>query len=460
MSREASNPEPIVLDQLAADEVLAQELEAKLLREQRVARLRLFWEQRRFLGRVVAAGLAVAAALAFLVPKRYDSTARLMPPDDQSGTGMALMAALSSKAGGLSSVAGDVLGLKSNGELFIGILHSRTMENRLADQFRLQQVYHVSGNEDVRKKLAENTSISEDRLSGIITLTVSDRDPRRAAALANAYIDSLNSMVSGLSTSAARRERIFLEERLRVVRQNLEEAEQEFSQFASKNTAIDIPEQGKAAVTAAAVLQGQMIAAESELEGLKQIYSDNNVRVRAATARVNELQRQLERIGGINVNPGGDGKEEQTLYPSIRKLSVLGVTYADLYRKTKVQEAVFEALTQEHELAKVEEAKEIPSIKVLDPPNIPERKSFPPRLFIMLAGVFLSLIFGVVWVLGSTHWTRIDSQDPAKRLVQEIAATIKERLPRTSRNGTGQGDVQHGETGHSEPTGEPARKRE
>src|SRR5439155_1386233 len=212
-------------------------------------------------------------------------------------------------------------------------------------------------------------------------------------AMAQAYVEELNGLVAELSTSSARRERIFLEGRLQAVSQDLEAAEKEFSEFASKNTAIDIKEQGKAMVEGAAILQGQLIAAQSELEGLRQIYTDNNVRVRSVRARIDELKHQLEKMGGKGENPSADSGQEQdspaqqdSLYPSIRKLPLLGVTYADLYRRTRVQEAVFESLTKEYELAKVQEVKEIPTVKVLDSPNIPERKSFPPRLLIMFLG--------------------------------------------------------------------------
>ena len=117
----------------------------------------------------------------------------------------------------------------------------------------------------------------------------------------------------------------------------MEAAEKEFSQFASKNTAIDIKEQGKAMVDAAATLQGQLIAARSELEGLRQLYADGNVRVRSAQARVAELEDQLKKVGGKDESTSpGNATQGDSLYPSIRKLPLLGVTYADLYRKTKV----------------------------------------------------------------------------------------------------------------------------
>lgn len=421
-----------------SEEALAREMESKLAREQRIARLRLLWQERRFLARLVGISLLVAVLIAFVIPRRYDSASRLMPPDSQSGMGMALMTALAGRSGVGElggSLAGDLLGIRTTGDLFIGILKSRTMEDRLVDQFHLEGVYGVSGVDKARKKLEERTDISSDRLSGIITLTVRDHDAKRAAAMGQAYIDGLNSLVASLSTSSARRERIFLENRLKEVNQNLETAEKNFSQFASKNTAVDIPEEGKAVVSAAATLEGQLIAAQSELEGLKQVYTQNNVRVRSVDARVTELRQQLQKMGGQN-ETSESGETSQSLFPSIRKLPLLGVTYADLYRQAKVQEAVFEALTQEYELAKVEEAKEIPIVRVLDSPNIPERKAFPPRLLIICSVGFLSLALGIVWVFGNEGWMNMDPQDPAKLLAGEIFTTVRARLHLTSRNGT------------------------
>jgi capsule polysaccharide export protein KpsE/RkpR len=279
--------------------------------------------------------------------------------------------------------------------------------------------------------------ISEDRRSGIITITVVDRDPRRAAAIAQRYVMELNSVVSQLTTSSARREREFLEGRLAQVRQDLETAEKDFSQFASKNAAIDIKEQGRAMLGAAATLQGELIAAESELQGLKQIYADNNVRVRSLRARTAELQHQLEQLGGKDqIATDATSQETGELYPSIRKLPLLGVPYADLYRRTRVQEVVFETLTQEYELAKVAEAKEIPSVKVLDPPNVPERKSFPPRLVIMILGTLFSFLSGVVWVVGRSRWKQIDPQAPNKILAQEVLEDVNAIMPWATPNGS------------------------
>jgi capsule polysaccharide export protein KpsE/RkpR len=420
--------------------------EAPKHEESFVVRLRLLWEHRRLLVRAVLFGLLAGTLVAILIPTRYESTARLMPPDSNQGGGLAMAAAtLSAGAGsgfggGLGSIASDILGLKNTSEIFVGILSSRTVQDKLVEEFDLRKLYGVRRMEDARKKLSERTNISVDRKSQIITVTVTDHEAKRAAAMGQAYVEELNRLVADLSTSSARRERIFLEQRLQAVSRDLETAEKDFSQYSSKNTAIDIKEQGKAMVEAAAVLQGHLIAAESELEGLRQIYTDNNVRVRAIRARIAELKHQLEKIGGKGDEmPAASGQETDTLYPSIRKLPLLGVQYADLYRRTRVQEAVFEYLTKEYEMAKVQEVKEIPTVKVLDSPNIPDKKSFPPRLLITFLGTVLAVAMASAWVFGKTTWDQTDENDPGKALAKEMFTTVQARLPKFSRNGTGAG---------------------
>ncbi len=403
-----------------------------------LAYLRLLWEHRRFLLRAGICAVVASTLLAFLIPASYESVTKLMPPEGQSGSGAGLLAAMAGRAGGgagLSGIAGDLLGVRNSGALFVGILGSQTVEDRLIEQFNLRHVYRVSKMEDAREKLSQHTSLAEDRKSGIITIAVTDHDPQRAAVIARAYVTELDRLVAEVSTSSARRERIFLEERVHDVKGDLDAAARKFSDLASKNTAIDIPAQGKAMMEAAANLQGQLIAAQSELSGLQQMYTSNNVRVRSLEARVNELRRQLDKLGGSDMS--GNAKSDNALYPSIRKLPILGVTYADLYRQTKIEETVYELLTEQYELAKVEEAKEIPSVKVLDAAVVPTKKSFPPRLTIVLFGTAMVMAFAVLWVLANARWEQADAADPRKVFAQEVFRTAASRLPWFSPNGSG-----------------------
>jgi uncharacterized protein involved in exopolysaccharide biosynthesis len=371
-----------------------------------------------------------------------------MPPDNQSGSGLASAVSAmvggsnglggSGGLGGLAGMATDVLGLKSSSEIFVGILSSRTVQDKLIEQFDLKKVYWDRRMADARKDLASHTNLSVDRKNQIISITVTDKNPRRAAAMTQGYVEELNRLLAQVTTSSARRERIFLEGRLQEVSRDLEAAEKDFSQFASKNTAIDVKEQGKAMVEAAAVLQGQLIAAQSQYESLRQIYSGDNYRVLSLKARIEELQRQLEKIGGKGESTTTvSGQPSDSMYPSIRKLPLLGVTYADLYRRTKIEEAVLETLTKEYEMAKVQEVKEIPTVKVLDNADVPDKKSFPPRIFIIIFGTALGICAVVVWVFGREAWHGTDASNPRKLFAQEIVSTISARITGISGNGAG-----------------------
>jgi uncharacterized protein involved in exopolysaccharide biosynthesis len=372
------------------------------------------WAYRWFVTKAALVGLLAAGVLAFLLPPTYESTTRLMPPDNQSASTLALFA--SAAGDKLSGLASDALGLKSTGGLFIGILQSRTVQDRLVSRFDLRPVYGVSSWKDARERLANNTGISEDRKSGIITITTTARSPQLAASLAQGYVEELDRLTAEVSTSAARRERMFIEQRLQAVKQELDAASKEFSNFSSKNTAIDIGAQGKAMMDAAARLQGELIASEAELSSLRQLYTDNNVRVRGLKARIEELNRQLGNLKGTDASLGQKdaAPSDSSSYPSIRELPVLGVAYADYYRRLKIQESVYEILTKQYELAKIQEAKEIPTVKVLDVANTPERRTAPQRTRMTFLGACMAGFLAMAYILILARWQTIEPQHPVR----------------------------------------------
>jgi uncharacterized protein involved in exopolysaccharide biosynthesis len=403
--------------------------------------LRHLWAHRGLIGKVTFVGFVVSLLIAFIIPKTYESTVQLMPPDSQSQNGLALLASISGGGlggGGLGGVTGDLLGLKGTGALFIGVLRSRSVQDSIIDKFDLRRVYGVSYMQNARATLQDRTRITEDRKSGIITIVVIDRDPARARAIAESYIESLNKVVTQQTTSSARKEREFLEARLKTVQVDLDRAQKEFSVFSSRNSTLDIKEQAKTMVEAAATLQGQLIAAQSELSGLETIYTSSNVRVRALKARIAQLQTQINKMGGTATpfQPTEEGSESDKTYgfPSIRQLPLLGVQYADLFRHVKVQEAIFEVLTKQYELAKVQEAKETPSVRVLDSANMPEKKASPPRLLLAIVGMFVAFGGCCICILLAAAWEHLDAQDERKLFIVEVGTTLRDRLRRAARS--------------------------
>jgi capsule polysaccharide export protein KpsE/RkpR len=401
----------------------------------------LFWDCRRIFLRAAGIVFVLSLVVVLLLPKEFESSARIMPPESGSNSA-AMLAALIGRgssagpAGGLAGLAGSLLGAKNNGALFIALLHSGTISGHLIDRFDLQRVYHKRYRDSTAKRLAHLTKITEDTKSGVITIVVTDEKRERARDLAQAYLDELNNLVARVNTSSARREREFIEQRLHTVQIELQRAQLELSDYSSKKTAIDIKEQTRATVEAGAKLEGQLIANETELDSIRQIYGDQNIRVRAAQARNATLRRELERANGQ--------PEEETVadathpYPALRQLPQLAVQWANLYRNVRIHETVFDLLSEEYETARIEEVKSIPAVSVIDSPGLPERKSGPHRVLIVLTATTLSLIIAALFLLAKRSWTTMDQLDGRRVLAIHIGATLRnQQLRFFSRNTSG-----------------------
>jgi uncharacterized protein involved in exopolysaccharide biosynthesis len=187
-------------------------------------------------------------------------------------------------------------------------------------------------------------------------------------------------------------------------------------------------------VDAAARLQAQMIVEQSGLDSLRQTYGDGNVRIRSAQARIAELQAQITKMGGSSkaLSAYDNNRTEDAsmasrngdLYPPLRQLPRLAVPYANLYREVQVQEAVYELLTQQFELARIQEAKDVPVVSVIDAPSIPEKKSFPPRLLLALLITAISVVVASALILFTDQWMQVPVDDPRKALALEIGTSV------------------------------------
>ncbi|HEY3930528.1 MAG TPA: Wzz/FepE/Etk N-terminal domain-containing protein [Candidatus Koribacter sp.] len=404
---------PLTDDSIAAPEVVKRVW---------LARSAVAWRHRRTVYIAAACGLVLSATIAFLLPKQYESSARIMPPQD--GISSAVMAAIVGRSlpGNLGAFAGNLLGARNSSDLYMDLLKSRTIRERLADHFGLQKLYKNRYREDTLKRLGHRTEITEDHKTGVITVTVTDTDPRRAHDMTQAYLDELNTIVARVHTSAAGRERQFIEQRLVTVKVDLDEAQRQLSAFSSKNVTLDVKEQTRVMVEATARMEGELILARTELSSLDQIYGPENVRVRATEARIAKLQDELRRATG---SAGNVEVSQDAPYPSLRSIPSLGVQWTDLYRRVKIQETVYEMLTQEYEVARIEEARSMPTVGVIDTPNYPERKSFPPRLIMMLAGTLIFAAGGFFVVVRRAEWHELNDADPRKHLVKAIVHDLK-----------------------------------
>lgn len=394
------------------------------------------WASRRRMAAWIVVGLILAIPLCLRLPK-FKSSAQLMPPDSNNASALAALAlptlAKSPGLTGLAGMAGDLFGVKSTGALFAKVLQSRRVTDSVINRFQLREHWSLAYQEGAREKLLDRTSIEEDKKSGVITITFKDRDAQLAQNVVGAYIEELDRTIKEVSTSSARRERLFLEQRLANEKKTLDEAQQKFSRFASANMALDIPEQTRVTVEAASRLEGELIANRAQLEVLQQTYTPENFRVKNLQAHVNELERELARL-----NTGSTPKDKprsSNPYPSVKNLPVLGVQWSDLYRDTKIHETVFELLTQQYEMAGIQEAREIPVIKVLDPPSAPEFKR-PSIWLILLVAAAVSAVLAGIGILLRDKLAMWSTEDPRRVLLARVYSGTRESMSfwRTNRS--------------------------
>jgi capsule polysaccharide export protein KpsE/RkpR len=403
--------------------------------DKKAEKLWVLWRSRGFLWGVAWKTLLASVVLAFLVPAHYKSAVRFVPGENSGNNGGGSMMGLLSKAiggsDGLSSGFGldaaGLLGAKTPGAFYVEVLKSRTVQDRLINRFDLRARYRKKTYLEARKKLTSFTEVEEDKKSGVITLTVIDYEPKVAAQIANAYVEELNRLAVDLNTSSAHRERQFLEQRLATAKEDLAHATAGLSQFTSKNSMVDPQNEGRAVMDAAARLQGELIASQTELKGLQEIYSDDNIRVRTLKARMAELQSQIRKLVGQN---GDVVTQDSTAigsapYPSMHTLPSLGSHYADLYREARIQEAVYAFVTQQFEMAKIQEAKELPIVRVMDAGVAPEKRSSPIRSLIVVGCVSGALVLACFWVLGKYRWEQMPVDDPYRLLAADVAGEVK-----------------------------------
>lgn len=386
----------------------------------------LLWDNRRLLLRWILAGVLLAVVLFIVLPSKYESTTRLLPSETTSEAAMMMAGGGATGAAAPSlGMMSDLLGTRTPGAFYAAVLKSDTVLDGVINRFDLLKVYRVKNYDEARKVLSDRTVVVDDKKSGILTVTVTDKDSARVAAIANAYAEELDKTLQNLNTSSAHREREFLAQRIEVVRENLSAAENQLSQYSTKNSALDIKEQGRAAFEVAGKVQGELIVAQSELQGLRQIYGPDHPRVKSAEARVSQLRATADKLGSSTT-----GNNDDMSYLSIARLPVVGVAYADLFREVKVQEAIYEALLKRYEISKVEEVKATPRVRVIDPGKVPARRSSPRLSILGIMCTLFCFVAGVIAIFARSDWDGMDPDNPRKRLGMRILGDLRHAAAR------------------------------
>ncbi len=353
---------------------------------------------RRALALTVFCTMLVSAGLVMLIPVTYTGTAVILAPQPSTSA-----SALLSQLGSMSSLSPDLLeggGVKTPEETYLGILSSRTIGDEMIRRFNLQSLYHTSHMVDTRRALARHTRV-EAAKGYLIRINVDDESAQRAADMANAYVDVLYGINQRLALTQASQRRVFLEQQVDAEREAMTKAELDFKSAQEKTGVIQMTAQAELTLRTIAQLRSEIVIRQLQLQQLQSIATEHNEKVSELEAGLAALQSQLSKA-----EKGANGSETSDYFLSAGKVPAAGLEYARRMRDLRYHEALFETLSKQYDMARLEEAKAPPLLQVVDRAVPLDRKTWPPRtLLVLLAGLFSAVIFTGL-TLAKDAWAR------------------------------------------------------
>ncbi len=348
----------------------------------------------------------VVAIISLLLPNIYTGTTRILPPQQSASAASALLNQLGGALGGLGGLgglAGGALGVRNPNDLYVGMLKSRTVADNMISRFELGRLYGEDRLSDIRKRLENETTIAAGR-EGIITIEVNDKDPKRAADMANAYVDELMKLAKVLAVTEASQRRLFFERQLLQVKDNLTGAEIAARQGLQKGGLAQVDAQGRSMIEVTARLRAQVSVKEVQIGAMRTFAAEGNPELQRTQEELQALKRELARVEGSSPI-ATVGKSEAAGGSGLDNLGRL--------RDVKYYEFLYELLAKQYELAKIDEAKDATIIQVMDEAIEPDRKSKPKRTLIVFVSVLAALIVSVFWAFVREAKARAES-DPAQ----------------------------------------------
>lgn len=332
-----------------------------------------------------AAAFVLSLGIVLLLPKIFTATTRIMPPQQPQSLSVTSMI---SQLGPLGALAAQGVGLRTPSDVYVAMLKSETVANDLIDRFSLKQVYGTKLDVDTRRRLEDSTLIVAGK-DGIISVSVDDKDPERAAAIANAYADELEKLTKVLAVSEAAKRRLFFERETKLAMDDLSAAELALKQTQEKTGLILLEPQSRAMIDALESLRGRVAAKEVEIGYLQSFAASGNpdlVRAQNELAALKEQVSKLERGGG----------KASVADVAIENVPTAGLEYLRKLREVRYREALFELLAKQFEAAKIDEARDTFIVQQLDRASRPEKKSKPLRAVIVLISTAFATLLGIM----------------------------------------------------------------
>lgn len=358
--------------------------------------------------KICSFAIVASVIYSLTLPNIYTATARVLPPQKESSGGLS---ALLGQAGGLAGLAAG--GLGGGSDLFVGILKSRSVADAVIQRLELTKVYNAKTLDAARRNLDAAVRVQAGK-DGIITITTSDEDPKLSALLANTFVEEFGKTMVRLNLSKAGTERAFLEKRLDLVKKDLQITENGLKLFAQRNKIVQVDSQAKATIEGIARLKAELASKEVQLAVLRSRQTDQSSDVKTAQTGIARLKSELATLAG----DGGGGQG----IPAIGNVPVIGLEYSRKLRELKIQEAIFEQLTKQYEMAKITEAKDSSSFQILDDAVVPINKSKPKRSLIVVLSSVLAFFVSIIIIFAQDYLRKVSYED---RIILE---NIKKQL--------------------------------
>lgn len=355
--------------------------------------------------------------ISFTLPNVYRSNTKLLPPQQNQSAASAMLSQLGGLAGGASSA----LGIKNPNDLYVAILKSRTVSDKLIQRFNLKERYNQKYLENTRKKLDQQTSIISGK-DNIISIDVEDEDPKIAAEIANAYVEELSLLTSKFALTEASQRRVFYEKQLDLSKERMIAAENILSSNIPNSGLISVDTQSKAILETTAKLRASISAKEIQIKSIQTFHTPNSPQYKSAYQELNSMKNELEKLESGSNKASAEQLENQN-FANGKKNVQSGTSNFQLLRDVKYNQMLYELIAKQYELAKIDEAKDMPSIQVLDRAIEPEYKFKPRRGLMTIAGFFLGLIFASILALSKEKILRSNTEENSEKLKK-----IKENL--------------------------------
>jgi uncharacterized protein involved in exopolysaccharide biosynthesis len=375
------------------------------------------------IAKITGAAALTGIAVSLLLPVRYTAVTKLMPPQQTQSTASLMMNQfMNSGAGSLAAMAGAGLGLKSPNDIYVGMLNSRPIADAIIQKFDLKAVYRDKDMTAARKDLAGYTQIVSEK-SGFISVSVTDRDKKRSAAIANEYTEQLRSLTQNIAVTEASQRRLFYEGQLNAAKDALLNAEAAFQQVQQNKGLVQLDAQAKAMIESLTTLRAKIAAKEVELQAMRSYSTNRNPEVEIAERELASLKDQAARL---------EQRSHSSAYSELglEDVPAAGLDYLRAEHEVKYRQALFDLLIKQYDAARLDEAKEAAIIQVVEPAIEPDRKSSPKRVLItataLVAGLFIGCIVAILqW------WMELVKQDPKAELqFQGLKSAVMARNPK------------------------------